>query len=57
MTIYEKNFEAPFIQDSKNYYIKKSLGWLSSLNCPEYLNEAEFYLVNEEKRADDNFDP
>jgi lipid II:glycine glycyltransferase (peptidoglycan interpeptide bridge formation enzyme) len=57
MTIYEKYFEDPFIKDSEKYFTQKSAGWLASLNCPEYLKEADTYLINEETRADENFDP
>jgi hypothetical protein len=37
---------------SKDEYAKKSLGWFSNLNCPEYLREADKHLIEEEKRAD-----
>jgi hypothetical protein len=57
MAIYEKWFEKPFIDSSEEYYAKKSAGWFVTLNCPEYLKEAEEYLLAEEKRADENFDP
>ena len=57
MTTYEQFFETPFINDSKQYYHKKSAGWLQTLNCPEYLKEADEYLRKEETRADENFDP
>ena len=55
-THYDNDFENRFLEDSKNNYSVKSTGWQSSLNCPEYLNEAKRVLDEEEDRADQMLD-
>lgn len=35
----------------KEEYQQKAAGWMLSLNCPEYLEQAERHLVKEEERA------
>lgn len=52
LEIYEKNFEKPLIDKSREEYQQKSTLWMSRLNCPEYLNECEAHLTKEEARAD-----
>ena len=51
LIIYERQFEQPFLQKSKDEYSQKSVGWMCSFNCPEYLKEAEKHLMKEEERA------
>lgn len=57
LAVYEKSFEEQFIKESKDYYTRKAQQWISSLNCPEYLQAAEDYLVAEERRADNYLEP
>jgi len=51
LIIYEKQFEQPFLVRSKDEYNSKSVGWICSFNCPEYLREAEKHILKEEERA------
>lgn len=38
---YEAEFEQHFLTFSREEFEKKANLWLSTLNCPEYLNEAD----------------
>jgi len=51
LNIYEKKFEEPLLQSTKEEFFKKSSLWMGSNNCPEYLRECEKNLLKEEERA------
>lgn len=55
-THYDTDFENRFLEDSRMNYRAKSSGWESSLNCPEYLTQAQRVLGEEEDRADKTLD-
>jgi hypothetical protein len=38
---YEAEFEQNFLTYSREEFEKKSNYWVSTLNCPEYLNEVD----------------
>jgi hypothetical protein len=51
LSIYEKSFEEPLFNRTREEFAAKSIFWMSSFNCPEYLREAEKNLLKEEERA------
>ncbi len=52
LSIYEQHFEKPLLHNTEYEYRNKSTGWMSQMNCPEYLREVEKHLKKEEERAD-----
>ena len=52
LDLYNQHIEAALIKGAQTEYAQKSLTWISSLNCPEYLQIADRNLQEEEKRAD-----
>ena len=52
LTTYDEEFEAPFLQNTKQHFDQQATVWNSNLNCPEYLQEVEKALAKEEENAD-----
>ena len=52
LQIYEKEFEARFLKDSKESATKYATQWMNELNCPEYCSAVTKYIDNEETNAD-----
>jgi cullin 1 len=48
---YMDDFEVQFIADSKNYYERKSRGWLSEDSTPQYLKKVEESIESETSRV------
>eukprot|EP00743_Colponemidia_sp_Colp-15_P002736 GILK01002963.1.p1 GENE.GILK01002963.1~~GILK01002963.1.p1 ORF type:complete len:756 (-),score=135.64 GILK01002963.1:180-2396(-) len=49
--IYTTLFEEPFVQESSAHYGRKSLQWLTSMSCAEYLRMVDTTIKLEEERA------
>lgn len=41
LDMYNQHIEKAIIEGAATEYAQKSMGWISSLNCPEYLNIVE----------------
>ncbi len=50
--VYIKDFEAPFLEATKNYYELEAAKLIDTLNCPEYLQHAETRLKQEFDRVE-----
>ena len=48
---YEQEFEQHFLTYSREEFEKKANLWISTLNCPEYLQEVDKALTKEEENA------
>lgn len=54
---YDEMFEKNFIEKTREYYNIKCNEWLTSLNCPEFINIALEKLEMEEQIAEQHMDP
>jgi cullin 1 len=51
LTAYEKDFEAPLIHETSNFYKRESARWIAEDSCPDYMKKAEDRLIQEQARA------
>ncbi|KAF5182309.1 Cullin-1 [Thalictrum thalictroides] len=51
MDLYEKDFEAPMLDDTSSYYSIKASKWIQEDSCPSYMVKAEECLKREKKRV------
>lgn len=49
--MYDQEFEQHFLTYSREEFEKKATLWVSTLNCPEYLQEVDKALAIEEENA------
>lgn len=52
LDLYNVHIADAVVKGAEKEYQQKSMGWISSLNCPEYLQIVESNLLKEEERAD-----
>lgn len=52
LDLYNQHIEKAIIDDAGQEYGFKAQQWMSSLNCPEYLDTIDKQLTKEEERAD-----
>jgi len=50
--VYDEDFEAAFLDRTQRESLQKATMWNSTRNCPEYLQEVQAFLDNEELNAD-----
>jgi len=51
LSVYEEDFEAPFLEATVDFYRHESLNFLAHNTCPDYLAKAEARLAEEHARA------
>mmetsp|Transcript_33794 Transcript_33794/g.76419 ORF Transcript_33794/g.76419 Transcript_33794/m.76419 type:complete len:630 (-) Transcript_33794:160-2049(-) len=51
LRVYEEDFEAPFLEATKDFYKAESLDFLASNTCPDYLAKAQARLGEEQARV------
>ncbi|TYH06219.1 hypothetical protein ES288_A08G139300v1 [Gossypium darwinii] len=47
MNRYQDDFEAPFLQETSNYFSRKASKWIEEASCPDYLLKSEECLKKE----------
>ncbi|PNX86115.1 cullin-3a-like protein, partial [Trifolium pratense] len=57
MPVYEKNFRKPFLADFEDFYGSESRELINSVDCRDYLMEAERRINEEWERVSDYLDP
>lgn len=57
LAIYNEHFEKPYLEDTVAEYERKSLIWINTENVMEYLKHLNKSFEEEEKNADEWFDP
>mmetsp|Transcript_9553 Transcript_9553/g.32570 ORF Transcript_9553/g.32570 Transcript_9553/m.32570 type:complete len:734 (+) Transcript_9553:62-2263(+) len=56
-SVYEEEFEAGFLEASRNFYRRESVDFLSHNTCPDYMRKAEARLAEEQERVDRYLSP
>lgn len=51
--VYQSDFERPFLEDSRQYYLREASQWITTDSCPEFLRKAEKRYKQEKKRVQD----
>ncbi|KAG5188131.1 Cullin [Tribonema minus] len=50
-SVYEKEFEAPFLEATARFYRAESLGFIAANTCPDYMRKVEARLAEEAARG------
>ncbi|CAL5185870.1 unnamed protein product [Lathyrus oleraceus] len=57
LSVYQKDFEKPFLEISANFYCRESQKFIESCDCGDYLRKAERRLNEEMERVSHYLDP